>query len=125
MQLTPFQRLIKRIKYFLFPMENWKDRVRRFRKGQVVWTLPLYPKLAPMAPWPHEWTVQALIPDGEGGATVVFCDTFSDVSGKEAKGEDAVRCARCGINLHVSDTDMETNIDIPACSWCVGLVAKA
>jgi hypothetical protein len=124
MQLTPVQRLFKRIKHFFFPVRGWKTRVQQFRAGKIVWESTGLLKLPPMSPWPPEWTVMAIIPAGEGGATVSFCDTFSDVTGKEAKGEAAVRCARCGVNLHVEDTGMETNIDLPACSWCVGLISK-
>jgi hypothetical protein len=119
------KRLLSRLSAYLFPMPNWKDRVRKFRAGTVVWPISLYPNTDPMSPWPSEWTVVSMIPKGGGKAQIHFHDTVSAVSGREAKGEDAVRCARCGIHLHVADTNMEHNLDIPACSWCVGAVSQA
>lgn len=118
-------RYLTRIKAFLFPISGWADRVRRYRRGEVVWPISLYPNNDPMTPWPSEWTIVSMIPKGCGKAEIHFHDTVSVVSGREAKGEDAVRCARCGIHLHVADTGMQDNLSIPACSWCVGLVAKA
>jgi hypothetical protein len=37
MQLTPFQRLFKRVSHFFFPVRGWKTRVQQFRAGKVVW----------------------------------------------------------------------------------------
>ena len=124
MHINPLVRFLRRVKAFLLPMSGWAERVRRYRRGQVTWTVPSFPLLPPMAPWPPEWTVVEFSPTGDGGATVVFHDGHSDVSGKEAKGDDLVRCSRCGIHLHVGETEMETNIDVPACSWCVGYVRQ-
>jgi uncharacterized protein CbrC (UPF0167 family) len=53
------------------------------------------------------------------GAKLEFLNFISVVSGRPAEGEDAVACARCGIHMHVADTEMETNLDVPLCPWCI------
>ena len=125
MTSTGFARLIKRIKAFFSPLSGWAERVRLYRTGNVIWAVTGRPELPPTAPWPTEWTVVDFAPAMGGGVDMTYPDTVSDVSGREAKGEDAVRCARCGIHLHVAEAGMQTNIDIPACSWCVGFVRRA
>jgi hypothetical protein len=119
------KRYLTRIKAFFSPLAGWKERVRKFRAGTVVWYIPEYPAMDPVCPWPSEWTVVSMTPTEDCKANIEYLDTVSVVSGREAKGEDAVRCARCGIHLHVADTTMEHNLDIPACSWCVGFVSRA
>jgi len=124
MHLNPLVRLCRRIMSFLFPVAGWASRVKRYGRGQIVWPIAAHPELGPMGPWPAEWTVVEFARTEDGKTSLRFHDTCSDVSGREAKGEDAVRCARCGIHLHVAETDMETNLDIPLCPWCVGFVRQ-
>ena len=123
--MVSLNRLWTRIVAFLFPMKGWAERVSLFRRGNITWKLELYPNNDPVCPWPHEWTVMSAIPIGGGKATIHYHDAISDVSGVEARGEDAVRCCRCGIKLHVAEAHMQTNLDIPTCSWCVGFVRRA
>lgn len=117
---------IRRIKAFVFPMPGWKKRLQKFKAGQTSWPIPGAPEASParVGPWPIEWTPcnVTLVHDDEGevtGAKLEFLNFTSDVSGRWAENEDAVACARCGVYMHVADTQMETNLDVPLCPWCV------
>jgi hypothetical protein len=118
-------RFLRRIKAFVFPVAGWKKRIAKYRGGQTAWALPGAPEGAPgVGPWPLEWTpcIVTFEHDEEGkptGAKLEFLNFTSDVSGRMAEDEEAVACARCGIHMHVADTDMETNLDVPLCPWCV------
>jgi len=119
--------LLRRIKAFVAPVAGWKKRMQKFKAGQTAWALPGAPEGAPgVGPWPLEWTPCTVTfeqdEDGKpSGAKMEFLNFTSDVSGRWAEGENAVACARCGIHMHVADTEMETNLDIPLCPWCVRL----
>lgn len=119
-------RLFRRIKAFISPVPGWKKRLQKFRAGQTAWPIPGAPEdsKARIGPWPMEWTPCSvtLVRDDKGavtGAQLSFLEFHSDVSGRWAEGEDAVACARCGIRMHVGDTEMETNLDVPLCPWCI------
>ena len=118
-------RFVRRLKAFIRPVAGWKRRIIKFKGGQTGWPIPEAPEGAPsVGPWPLEWTpcVVTFTSDEDGkttGAKLEFLTFTSDVSGRMAEGEDAVACARCGIHMHVADTDMETNLDVPLCPWCV------
>jgi len=116
---------LRRIKAFVLPASGWKKRIQKFRAGQTTWQIPGAPEGAPgVGPWPLEWTpCTVTFESGEDGkptgAKLEFLNFISEVSGLPAEGEDAVACARCGIHMHVADTEMETNLDVPLCPWCV------
>jgi hypothetical protein len=119
-------RLLRRIKLFLLPAPGWRKRIHKYKAGQTSWQIPGAPPDSPasIGPWPIEWTPCAVTPvlNDEGvmtGAKLEFFDFHSDVSGRWAEGEEAVACARCGVRMHVADTEMETNLDVPLCPWCV------
>lgn len=118
-------RFFRRIKLFLRPTPGWKARLVKFRAGQTTWQIPGAPEGAPgVGPWPLEWTpcTVTFASDEDGkttGASLAFLDFTSDVSGRWAEGENAVACARCGVHMHVGDTTMETNLDVPLCPWCI------
>jgi len=122
---TRILRLLQRFKAFLFPVQGWKKRLAKFRSGQATWPIPGAPEGTPgVGPWPLEWTPCSVtfVYDSEGkptGAKLEFLNFISVVSGRLAEGEDAVACARCGIHMHVADTEMETNLDVPLCPWCI------
>jgi hypothetical protein len=61
----------------------------------------------------------------EGVQEVEFIDVVSGLSGMKAEGEAAVACARCGVHMHVVETNMKTNLDVPACPWCLEAVESA
>jgi hypothetical protein len=118
-------RFFRRIKLFLRPTPGWKARLVKFRSGQTTWPIPGAPDgSGNVGPWPLEWTpcIIELMHDDDGkptGAKLEFLNFISEVSGLPAEGEDAVACARCGIHMHVGDTNMETNLDVPLCPWCI------
>lgn len=119
-------RFLRRVIGFILPKTGWKKRIQKYKAGQTSWPLPGAPAdaTARIGPWPIEWTPcnVTLAHDDAGtvtGAKLEFLNFTSDVSGRWAENEDAVACARCGIHMHVADTEMETNLDIPLCPWCV------
>ncbi len=114
-----FSRLSKRIVAFLFPMSDWRARLRTFRRSP---SLPVWrfedPELPPTAPWPPEWFPHVIERNADGKPFIRFLDTTSLISGRPCEGEAAVRCARCGIHLHVEETTMADNTSAPICPWC-------
>lgn len=124
--MTSVVRLLRRIWAFAFPRPGWKKRVAQYSRGQTVWRFSgnFADKLPAVGPWPPEWTPFRVVVKSTG-PEVEFMNVVSAVSGKSAEGEDAVYCARCGIPLHVADTKMETNLDIPSCAWCRDMVESA
>lgn len=117
---------LRRVIAFVLPKSGWKKRIQKYKAGQTSWQIPGAPadSTASVGPWPIEWTPcnVELVRDDEGvltGAKLKFFDFHSYVSGRWAEGEDAVACARCGVYMHVADTEMETNLDVPLCPWCV------
>jgi len=119
-------RLLHRIKCWLFPMAGWKDRLVAVRDGNNVWPVADHSDISPFFPWPPEWCVwEAAPPTWEGGPrTPRFLNTVSMISGRIAEGDYAVRCSRCGIHLHSDEANMRSNVDVPACYWCVGAVRR-
>jgi hypothetical protein len=124
--MTSVVRLLRRIWAFVFPRSGWKSRVLAFRGGQTVWRFSEHAgkALPAVGPWPPEWTPFRVV-DKDGASEVEFIDVVSDLSGMKAEGEAAVACARCGVHMHVVETNMQTNLDIPACPWCRERVAAA
>jgi len=120
--MTTIMRLLRRVRAYLFPVTNWKRRLADFRRGNTIWPVEGHPELPAMCPWPIQWTPYEIIVDGEGNKGVKFIPVRSAVSGILAEGELAVSCCRCGIPLHVKDTTMQTNLDVPYCSWCASSV---
>ena len=116
----------KRVWSYIFPVPGWRQRIFDYRDGKGVWEVTGYPEMDPMAPWPAEWCVWEVAPPDEKHSKhypkMVGC--VSHISGSRADGDDAVRCSRCGIPIHMGEAHMLTTIDIPACSWCVGSVRR-
>ena len=119
--MTTIMRLLRRFRAYLFPLKGWKARLSDFRRGTTVWTIAGHPELPASCPWPIEWTPYEVV-EVEGKKTVNFISVCSGVSGVVAEGEQAVACSRCGIHLHVAETTMRTNLDVPYCSWCASKV---
>ena len=111
-------RLLRRFWKYIRPVKGWRSRVSAFRGGRTAWPVPGYESLGVIGPWPTEWTLYRVNVSADGKLAVEFLDGVSDVSGRQAKGEDAVRCARCGITLHVEETSMLNNLEVPSCVWC-------
>ena len=119
-------RFASRLKLYLFPAPGWRKRLLRFKAGTTSWPIPGAPEGSNTAvgPWPLEWTPcdVTFVSNEEGvvtGAKLEFHNLTSGLSGRLAEGEDAVSCARCSVHMHVAETDMETNLDVPLCPWCV------
>lgn len=119
-------RFVCRIKLFIFPVPGWRKQLLRYKAGNTSWPLPGAPEGSNtgVGPWPIEWTPCDItfVRDEEGvvtGAKLEFHTLTSGLSGRIAEGEDAVACARCSVHMHVAETDMETNLDVPLCPWCV------
>jgi hypothetical protein len=119
--MTTIMRLLRRFRAYLFPLKGWKARLSDFRRGNTVWPIAGHPELPASCPWPIEWTPYEIVEE-EGKSTVKFIAVYSAVSGVLAEGDHAVACCRCGIHLHVAETTMRTNLDVPYCSWCAGKV---
>jgi len=118
--------LLRRSWAWLFPVPRWKDRLLAYIDGNAVWAVPGRPDMMPMSPWPPEWCVLEAVEASDDGAPahMKLVDGVSLISSRVAEGEDAVRCCRCGITLHVTEAHMGTSIDVPACSWCIGAVRR-
>jgi hypothetical protein len=116
---------LARLRAFTFPVAGWKQRIQRYKNGNTVWLVPFAPAGSNIAvgPWPIEWTPCTIsYPESSAGTPGIhlnFLTLTSVISGRVAEGEDAAACARCGIHLHVADTKMENNLDVPLCPWCV------
>lgn len=121
-----WQNFFRRVWSWLLPRAGWKERVQAFRSGVTVWPILERPDMDPLFPWPSEWCLWEAVepeePDQKAKSRFGSCTSL--VSGQTAHGDDAVRCARCGIPLHMGEAHMTTNLDIPACSWCVGAVRR-
>ena len=117
-----------RAKRFLRPMPGWKQRLTKYKNGQTTWPFAsVAGRVHATGPWPPEWTPCEVVDggldaDGQPQVKLKFFDLVSTISGLAATGEDAVACARCGIHLHVKDTTMADNLDIPLCPWCDQIV---
>lgn len=116
-------RLFKRLTAFVKPADGWRLRVRQFKSGVAVWEVEGHPEIMPFIPWPPHWC--AWEPDAESDSKVRFVSHISLVSGRLCEGDHAVKCARCSIPIHMAEADMLTNLDVPACPWCVGAVRSA
>jgi len=116
--MTSVVRLLRRFWAFLSPLPGWKTKLAKFRAGQIVWPVPECPEVGMVGPWPPEWTLYKILTVEGATPKIEFLNAVSDVSGILAEGEDAVRCVRCGINLHASEAGMDTNLDAPTCEWC-------
>ena len=119
-------RFLRRIKLFVLPVPGWRKKLLRYKAGQTAWPLPGAPagSNTGVGPWPIEWTPCDItfVHDEEGvvtGAKLEFHNLTSGLSGRPAEGDDAVACARCSVHMHVAETDMETNLDVPLCPWCL------
>ena len=121
-----WKNFFRRVWSWLIPRPGWEDRVLAYRSGNTVWPVPEHPDMDPLFPWPAEWCVWEVAPPAKEGGKhfpkMISCT--SCVSGTHADGDNAVRCARCGIPLHMGEAHMATNLDIPSCSWCVGSVRR-
>jgi hypothetical protein len=117
------RRLLFRLYNYVFPMHDWARRVKQFRHGKIAWSVPDRPDIGNFGPWPLEW-IEVEIPK-VCGEKLIFKDGVSAISGLACSGDDAVRCARCGISLHVAEANMMDSLSVPACSWCVGSVHRA
>jgi len=117
--MTSVVRLLRRIWAFVFPSSGWKSRLAGYRRGQTIWHFsgPEAKTLPAVGPWPPEWTPFRVV-NKDGVLGVEFIDVVSGLSGMKAAGEAAVACARCGVHMHVVETNMKTNLDVPACPWC-------
>lgn len=117
--LSQLKKLVIRAWKWYFPMPGWKSRIAEARSG-AAFPVNGRPEMDDFYPWPPEWCVWEVIePEQEGQkARPRFLDTISEETGREATGDEAVRCARCGIHLHASEANMRTNVDVPSCIWC-------
>ena len=108
-------------------MSGWKSRLQAYVGGKAVWPVEGRPDMSPLAPWPAEWCVlEAVEATAEGEQPYMkLVSAPSVISGIMAEGEDAVRCCRCGITLHVKEAHMHNSIDVPSCSWCLGSVLRS
>jgi len=125
---SKLQRVYIRVTRFLRPTFGWKKKLDAYKKGQTTWSIViLQGENYSTGPWPLEWTPAAVEFERKPEDTKItvklrFSSFFSDVSGRWAEGEDAVACARCGVHMHVKDTSMADNLDIPLCPWCEKIV---
>lgn len=111
------RRLAVRARLWCSPVPGWKDRWQEYTRGRVTWPVPELPDHPDIIPFPAQWCIYTT-QDGK----LVFTDpAISQISGRLAEGEDAVRCARCGVHLHRLETGipMKTNHSVPVCPWCV------
>lgn len=120
--MSPISRLFKRIIAFLRPALKWRQKARLYKSGVAVWEVDGHPEIPPFIPWPPEWC--SWEHDGEAESKVRFTPHVSLVSGRTCEGDNAVKCARCSIPIHMDEADMMNNLDIPACPWCVGSVRQ-
>lgn len=107
----------RRLYAFVRPVEGWKKRYLDYQAGRAVWPFPQIPEIGNIGPWPAEWTpYEVHVEDGK--MHLLLLEHNSLISGKFGPREDSMNCARCGIAIVRSDTDMETNLDAPLCPWC-------
>jgi hypothetical protein len=120
--METLKRLWSRLRAYLSPTPDWSRTIRRFHAGEAVWPVPGHPEIQPFIPWPPDWC--SWEPDAEADSKVRFVSHVSLVSGRVCEGDNAVKCARCAIPIHMDEADMLTNLDVPACPWCVGAVRR-
>lgn len=112
--------LLLRIRAFLRPVSGWKIRLNQFRAGQTVWYFDDL-RLPPTMPWPPAWFPHIIVRNDKDQLEVRFLNTLSLISDRRCEGEEAVCCARCGIDLHISEANMENNVSPPLCPWCASV----
>jgi hypothetical protein len=99
--LHPFIRALLRLLGWPWPQPGWISRVRLYRSGSVIW---LRPSGKQLVGFPLEWCLAEEQPDG----TIVFAPD----------SDKRVKCARCGIVVHVLDAGMSDSLSIPSCVDC-------
>lgn len=118
--MLTINRFLKRLLAFVKPLSGWRHRVRLYKAGAAVWDVDGHPEIQPFVPWPPQWCSWEAAPDEE--SKVRFLPHRSLISGKLCEGDAAVKCARCGIPVHMDETDMLTNLDVPSCPWCTPVI---
>lgn len=118
--MSGIKRILLRVLAFLKPVSGWNKRIRLFKAGAAVWDVDGHPEIQPFIPWPPHWCSWEAAPDEP--SKVRFISHRSLISGKLCEGDAAVKCARCGIPVHMDETDMIDNLDVPSCRWCTPLI---
>jgi len=109
---------------FFRPVEGWKNRFLAFKRGQTGWQVPGRPECHQVAPWPVEWIPHRLIPAGEGETEAEeaqgfrFLDAICVETGVAASVGEAVRCCRCGVDLHPRASNQFSAFDPARCNRC-------
>lgn len=119
-------RYYTRAKAWIFPTAGWRERLEAYTKGQIQWTVPELPGVI-VCPYPSEWCIYEV----HEGAIRWPDRSTSDITGRtiynsDEEREDAVRCCRCGIQMHRLETGiwMENNLSVPVCPWCVPFISR-
>lgn len=101
-------------------LPGWEDRVAEWARATLACEVPFAPLGAPV-----EWSlVQPSETPGRLRPYAAYCAvTGRRISGASSPMEQwGVRCARCGVPLHVSAAGMKHSFDIPRCGPCTGQV---
>ena len=99
------------------PVPGWKERIATAVAGDGMYIehpSPGRPGCVGAAP---EWSLARVSADGERWEGY---DTVSALSGRPITSHPftGVRCARCGLALHLDESGMRASLDVPGCVPC-------
>ena len=111
---------------FFSPVAGWKLRYRQYKAGKTVWDVPGKPEANKLVPWPLEWVPHRMTQENDLEADqqrgFLFLPATCAETGQEAAVGEAVRCLRCGVDLHPKAANQLNSLTPPVCPRCTWLV---